>query len=136
MRSSKRARNRTQSSDPSPDNGISIVQTQELWHGPLPHPQIVEEFRRLIPDAPERIFRQWEDQSRHRREYERRALEASIRKDRIGQFAAITFALVALAVVAFAIWQGQPWVAGVLGGSMIVAVVGAFLYERRSRDGK
>lgn len=86
-----------------------------------------------MPDAPERIFRQWEGETEHRRSYETTALEASIRRDLIGQVSAALFALSALAVAAFALWMSQPWVAGTIGGGTIVSVVGAFLYRRRSK---
>nr|WP_301301891.1 DUF2335 domain-containing protein [Methylorubrum extorquens] len=96
----------------------------------MPPPAVIEEFRELVPDAPERIFRQWEGESEHRRAYEKTALEASIRRDLIGQLSATLFALSALAVAVFALWMGEPWVAGVIGGGTIASVVGAFLYRR------
>ena len=100
------------------------------WHGPLPPPSVLEGFARLVPDAPERIVRQWELEAEHRRAYERQALEAAIRRDARGQVSALLFALMALSVSAFAVWLGQPWVAGTIGGGTIASVVGAFLYQR------
>ncbi|WP_458424591.1 DUF2335 domain-containing protein [Methylorubrum extorquens] len=107
-----------------------VVERGAYWRGPLPPPAVIEEFRDLVPDAPERIFRQWEGESEHRRAYEKTALEASIRRDLIGQLSATLFALSALAVAVFALWMGEPWVAGVIGGGTIASVVGAFLYRR------
>lgn len=107
-----------------------MVERGAYWRGPLPPPAVIEEFRELVPDAPERIFRQWEGESEHRRAYEKTALEASIRRDLIGQLSATLFALSALAVAVFALWMGEPWVAGVIGGGTIASVVGAFLYRR------
>ena len=114
-----------------------VVERGAYWRGPLPPPAVIEQFRDLVPDAPERIFRQWEGESEHRRAYEKAALEASIRRDLIGQISATLFALSALAVALFALWMGEPWVAGVIGGGTIVSVVGAFLYRRgpdRTKD--
>lgn len=116
-----------------------VVEREVSWRGPLPPPAVIDDFRKLVPDAPERIFRQWEGESEHRRSYERVALEASIRRDLIGQISATVFALSALAVSAFALWMGEPWVAGTIGGGTIVSVVGAFLYRRgpgRTKDDK
>lgn len=116
-----------------------VVEREVSWRGPLPPPAVIDDFRKLVPDAPERIFRQWEGESEHRRSYERTALEASIRRDLIGQISATVFALSALAVSAFALWMGEPWVAGTIGGGTIVFVVGAFLYRRgpgRMKDDK
>jgi uncharacterized membrane protein len=104
---------------------------QTLWSGPLPPPQTLEEFRQLVPDAPERIFRQWEEESNHRRKYEDTALKASIRSDRRGQIAAAIFAVGALVLTAVCVVYNQPWIAAILGGGTIASVVTAFLYERR-----
>lgn len=93
---------------------------------------MIEEFRDLVPDAPERIFRQWEEESAHRRSYEQKALDAAIRRETRGQVSAALFALTALTVAAFALWKREPWVAATIGGGTIVSVVGAFLYRRAS----
>jgi uncharacterized membrane protein len=134
VRNSKRPRNNpaARQGDASAGAEVSIVQRQEFWQGPLPSPQTLEAFRQLVPDAPERIFAQWEEEAKHRRAFEQTALSEAAKKDRRGQFAAIAFALAALILTAFCVWMGQPWVAGILGGGTIAAVVGAFLYERRS----
>jgi len=107
------------------------LQTEEMWAGPLPSPRTLSEFKSLVPDAPERIFRQWEEETKHRRDYENRALDASISRDRRGQWGAIVFALGALMVSAFAIWMGHPWIGAILGGGTIASVVGAFLASRK-----
>ena len=107
-------------------------------HGRVPFrpPRTLTEFQTLVPDAPERIFKQWEDESAHRRGYENRSLDGMLRNDRIGMISAVTFALSALALSAFALWLNQPWVAGVLGDGTIGTVVTAFLYSRKQNDPK
>lgn len=134
MRNSKRARNNPPANrrSPQPDQQVSVVHTEHRWEGPLPPPRALEEFRTLVPDAPERIFAQWEAESAHRRKYEQDALAAATLKDRRGQYAAAAFALSALGLAAFCVWMGQPVVATILGGGTIAAVVGAFLYQRAS----
>jgi uncharacterized membrane protein len=129
MRSSKRARNNSPAARQGQDVSTR-VETQQLWQGPLPPPGALEEFRKIVPDAPERIFAQWEKESAHRREYEANALAAATAKDRRGQISAATFAISALALSAFCVWMGHPAVATALGGGTIAAVVGAFLYQR------
>ncbi|MGY2048277.1 DUF2335 domain-containing protein [Methylobacterium sp. JK268] len=94
---------------------------------------MLEQFRHLVPDAPERIFAAWEAESRHRREWENRALDGQITTTRIGQAAAIAFGLASMGVTCLALLLNQPWVAGVVGGSTVVSVVGAFLY-RHAKD--
>lgn len=84
----------------------------------------------MVPDAPERIFAQWEAEAAHRRNYETTALTRAYDRDERGQRAAIAFALSALAVSAFALHQGHPSAAIAIGGLTIASVVGAFLYQR------
>ena len=132
-------RTRTAARQPVPtDQGASAARSESpvevgrrsYWQGPLPPPAVLEDFGRLVPDAPERIFRQWEMEADHRRTYERQALDAAIRRDVRGQASALVFAVAALSVSAFALWLGQPWVAGTIGGGTIASVVGAFLFQR------
>lgn len=133
MRASKRPRNSpAQQQDRSSPNEV-LVHREERWQGPLPSPQSLEEFRKIVPDAPERIFQQWEQEAAHRRAYELTALNGAITKDRRGQQAAAAFALSALGLAGLCAWLNQPWIATILGGGTIAAVVGAFLYERRSK---
>jgi uncharacterized membrane protein len=104
--------------------------SKESWEGPLPPPKVLEEFKAISPDFPERIFQQWEQESKHRRLWEATALDAQVKKEMRGQFGAIIFALGALLVSAFALHLGHQWVALTLGGGTIASVVGAFLYSR------
>ncbi len=83
-----------------------------------------------MPDAPERIFAQWEAESDHRRKYENTALAGALKRERRGQFFAVAFALGALALAALAVVYEQAWVAAVIGSGTIATVVGAFLYQR------
>jgi Predicted membrane protein len=135
MRASKRRRNNPSlpagPSTPRTQHQVTVVRQEEMWSGPLPSPQTLSEFQALVPDAPERIFRQWEEETKHRRDYENRALDAFHERTTRGQWAAIVFALAALAVSAFAIGMGHSWVGGVLGGGTIATVVGAFLADRK-----
>ena len=45
-----------------------IIATQTTWRGPLPDPVSLESYKRLVPDAPERILAMAEDEARTRRE--------------------------------------------------------------------
>lgn len=93
----------------------------------------MEQYRDLSADWPDRIIRQWETESDHRRAYEMAALTATTRRDLLGQILAGAFALGALAVAGFALWMQLPWVAAVLGGGTIASVVGAFLYRNNAK---
>lgn len=113
---------------------VHATTTQELWQGPLPSPQTMEEYRAIAPDWPERIVQQWEEESAHRRDYEMYALRSTARRDLIGQIFAGIFAISALGVSAYAVSEHQPWVAGAIGGVTLASVVGAFLYQQTKKS--
>lgn len=46
---------------------------RKFWSGPLPPPETIREYQQMIPDAPERVFRQYEKEATHRRTVEKRA---------------------------------------------------------------
>ncbi|MCJ2009385.1 DUF2335 domain-containing protein [Methylobacterium sp. J-092] len=115
---------------PSQDQQPTVIERNEFWQGPLPPPIVLDQFRQLVPDAPERIFAMWEQEAQHRRELEKASLNGNLRTVRLGQWAAIAFSLSALAVAALALALGYPSAAMVIGALDIAAVVGAFLYVR------
>lgn len=102
----------------------------------MPPPATLEAFREIVPDAPERIFRQWELETAHRRDYEMTALRGALTRDERGQGAAILFALSALLAGIIALFLGYPAFATGIVTTTIVAVVGAFLYQRKPSNGR
>ena len=74
--------------DTSPEQ-VSIVATQSFeWSGPLPPPQILEEYSQLIPNAPTRFMSILESQVENRLRMER----AEARLDTYGLLAAFILA--------------------------------------------
>lgn len=51
-----------------PADGRAIVTQNASWVGPIPDPASLEAFRRLVPDAPERILTMAEEEARIRRD--------------------------------------------------------------------
>nr|WP_281378595.1 DUF2335 domain-containing protein [Kaistia hirudinis] len=94
---------------------------------------MLRQFDDVVADGAERIMRQWEGESGHRRMMERREAEIFARADLLGRLFAFAFVLLALAVTAVAITHAQPFVAAILGGTTIASIVWAFL--RTHRDG-
>jgi uncharacterized membrane protein len=84
----------------------------------------------MVPDAPERIFAQWEQEAAHRRRIEEKALSGNLRTVRFGQVGAISFGLGALGISGLGFWLGYPVEASAVTCTTVVGVVGAFLYQR------
>ena len=107
---------------------------QDFWQGPLPPPAILDQFRQMVPDAPERIFAQWEQEATHRRRIEERSLTGNLRTVRFGQVGAISFSLLCLGVSGLGFWLGYPVEASAITCTTVLGVVGAFLYQRRAGE--
>jgi uncharacterized membrane protein len=103
-----------------------------FWQGPIPPPAVLREFGEIVPDAPERILRQWENESEHRRRMEHGALEAHHKRSVQGLWNAIVFALGSLITSNVALVLHEPQAAMVLGGGTIASVVAIFIYQRRA----
>lgn len=111
-----------------------------FFSGPLPPPNILEQYERLVPGAADRILRLWEDEVAHRRELELK--RSDIERDQIanecklrakGQWLGFVLALCVLGVALVAIVRGHP-LAGL--ASVVIAlgsVVAAYLYSDRKR---
>jgi len=104
------------------------------FEGPIPPPNILEGYKQIDPTFPERIMRMAEEQASHRRELEKQAIGAQLHQSARGQ----TYGLIigALAIIGAVILgcYGQPWVATVLGGGSLAALVSAFLLGRQRQQ--
>lgn len=107
----------------------------QQWAGPLPPPSILDGFNQVAENGAERIFQQWERESDHRREMERRDFKWSVAEGFFGKALAFIFVLTALGLAAYAISEGATWLAALLAGGTIVSVVLAFIATNRPRSG-
>jgi uncharacterized membrane protein len=114
-----------------PSGKITHVETQ--WAGPLPPPAILDGFNHVAENGAERIFKQWETESEHRRMMERRDFTWSVAEGIFGKTLAFIFVLTALALAAYALHQGASWLAAFLAAGTIGAVVAAFIATNRPR---
>ena len=80
----------------------------------------------VVPDGAARLFKIFEEETKHRREMERDSLNYQGRSLMAGKPYALAYTVAVLAVVAFAIHSNSPWVAVVLGGGMLGTVAFGF----------
>jgi uncharacterized membrane protein len=112
----------------------------EAWQGPLPPPASLRTFNEIVPGAAERILAVFEKQAEHRMRMETTVVTGRDRNMRRGQVFAFLVALSFLGGALYCAVLGYPTLAGVIAGSTLVSIVGAFLYchvseraERRER---
>jgi hypothetical protein len=55
----------------------AITGIQYTYSGPLPHPEVLEHYDRIVPGGAERIFTQFESQAKHRQSIESRVIRSN-----------------------------------------------------------
>lgn len=132
-----------------------MLQTQtqtQVYEGPVPHPDIMAGFERLVPGAAREMFDLARVESEHRREMEKLANEANVaaqsrqlalaeyqaksvfRSDLVGQFCGLVVAVGCVVGAVFLALNDQPWVAGLLASIPTAAVIQAFMAKRPGQD--
>jgi uncharacterized membrane protein len=119
------------------------VQTQ-IYQGAIPPPEILAGFDQLVPGTSQRLIELAISESEHRRDLEQRAMSANIanqqqqmavatyqthavfRSDALGQVAGVVVSLCCVGGAVYLAVSGQPWVAGVLAGLPLAAIIKAF----------
>ena len=80
-----------------------------------------------MDNGAERLFKQFEQESAHRRNMDERTLELQGRDLLFGKVLALLFCISVLITTAYAILQGATWVAAILGGGMLTTIAVAFM---------
>lgn len=107
---------------------------RESFRGPIPHPRLLKGYDDIQKGFAERIVAMAEKEQQHRFDCERKVIKSSISSTKRGQWMgfiiAIFFCIAAIAMC----FLGHPIVAGIIGGSTLVAVVTVFITNRPSKS--
>ena len=116
----------------SPINQSGVIGYEELYVGPLPHPQILAHYENVHPGAADRIITMAENQASHRQTMENLVVKSTVGDSRLGVW--LAFILVILVIVGgvlVAIFGNS--VAGVaICVSGVGGIVGSFIYGTRA----
>jgi len=123
------------------------------FSGPLPPPEVLDDYGQIIPNAPERFFRIWEQEVSHRRELEQAQIrdqrelqqaqirdrqqlrEAQIRERRRTQACAMILALSVLTASVYFISQGHEAAGTSVLLVEMIALAALFLGGRSTKSG-
>ena len=115
---------------PSPKKPNSITAVRQEFSGPLPPPNVLQEYDRIVPGAAERILVMAEQQSANRRELERCVIRANSRNETLSIIAAVIVVLGAFAWATYAVAKGQSAKGSAAVICMIVSLAGTFAYGK------
>ncbi len=126
------------SSGPLPANPRGpAVQVQQIHatmqSGPIPPPEALEYYNRIVPGAAERIIIMAEKQSEHRRSIESVVIRAGARDSLLGIISGFLLGCFSIATAVYMVSLGQSLQGTIFGGIGIVSLAGVFVYGTRSR---
>ena len=107
----------------------------EAWafSGPLPPPSMYKGYESVHKGSAERILSMAEGEQAHRFDWERRELGFEVRNALLGKWLAFGISIVCIGNDVYLAIHGQPWVAGILAETSMVALAGRFI-EGRQRN--
>ena len=100
---------------------------QEMFAGPLPHPQSFKEYEEVLPGSADRILKMAEKQQEHRSILERSVVENNNRIAVRGQIFGFIVFILGIAAGVFFVLQGMKVFGGIFLTSTMVTLVGLFI---------
>lgn len=110
-------------------------QASASYSGPLPPPSLFRQYQDILPDAPERILRVFEEDSRHIREIQFAGLNAQREDNRRVHWMAFGLILAGFALSGVFAYLDKDWLAGITLGTTLTGTISGFLSGRSNRDG-
>lgn len=93
----------------------------------LPHPQHLERYQDIYPDAASRIFEMAKSQQDHQQSLDLKNTENQFKLLKRGQNFAFTLVVAFLLAFVFCVYRGAEWAAGFLGAVGLLGIVKAFM---------
>lgn len=106
---------------------ISILTIKRSFRGPLPSPKVLQGYNNVIKDGAERVIRMAENQSQHRMELEKYAINGQIKQSGRGQLFGFILALVCIFSTIYLAIKGHEKIAIALGSTTVVGLVSIFV---------
>jgi len=110
---------------------VSVIRQE--YSGPLPPPNALERYSQIIPNGAERLMVMAEEQSKHRRELETKALNTDSRNSLLGVIFAFLLGLTTIVAGTIIILKGYAYPGTIVGSAGLVGLVSAFIYGTRER---
>ncbi len=103
---------------------------------PLPPPEQLAEYEKIVPGSAKTILDTFENQSKHRIRLERTVLGGNVRRSWTGLILGAIVCLAAFTVAGIAAANGEQAAAAFIGGVPVVSLAGIFVegQRRQSRE--
>lgn len=116
---------------------LSVVKKESLsFSGPLPHPDILQGYKDVVPGAAERILAMAEKQAEHRQKIESKVINKQLAQTSLGQWFAFILTIVCIAVGTYLAVNNFTIIAGIIFSSTILGLISVFVLGKRPRIDK
>lgn len=111
-----------------PDEGVTnlLLLQRAQYTGPIPPPQMLTEYGKIVPDFPERIIKRFEEEGNHRARMEQEAWAFQRR----GQWMALSVAIFAMLSALILTLSNHDTVGAIMGGGTVLGLVSVFITGR------
>lgn len=112
---------------------MTIVQ-QQMYSGPLPHPDVLTKYNDAVSDGAERILKMAEAQSAHRIKQEHRVIGSNIRAQTLGVVFAFILGMTAVIGGVYMVMSGKDitGIVSILTG--VIGLAGSFLIGKSKQN--
>ena len=118
----------------APTQGVrSAAMRAEFFSGPIPPPELLREYNKLIPNGAERILAMAERQEAHRHELEKAIVRAEIQQGRLGLILGFVVVMTMGIGGMLLIWHGDNVNGLAIVLSSLVGLVGSFVYSAKRK---
>jgi len=117
-----------------PQNGQITQIAASFYQGPLPAPQILDQYDKIVPGAAERLISLWERQVEHRQELEKKVIKSDIAQSYFGSVLGFFIAISAIGSGTFLAYTGHPTegISAIITALVgLISVFGWGSYQRR-----
>lgn len=120
--------------EPNPPVSIRVQSlSHSAFSGPLPPPEILKEYQKILPGAADRIITMAERQMAHRHTLERSVTQSDIWKSYLGMMAAFLIAMSGIGAGSFLVYWGHDWAGVGFFSTSLVTIVTVFITGTASR---
>lgn len=116
----------------SPPNSATAI-AASFYSGPIPPPELLESYDRLVPGTAAQILARVEKQSDHRMQLEKLAVKSDVNRANRGLIAAFVLSLAFLVAGARLVHEGHDTAGAAIVGIDIAGLAGAFIYGTSQR---
>ena len=105
----------------------TVSERFERFIGPIPPPDVMEQYEKTLPGSADRILKMAENQSKHRQSLEKQRLFFSNREVHLGQIFGFLIGAIAIVTGGYTALSGAPIPGGFIGTAGVVGLVSVFV---------